>query len=104
MITRRVIACNDFSPTAATSHCPHSPARLAGSNPQSARAGRLSCRPVFDAWAGYLYHAGQTAMLVRPTRSAGDIDLLTVDLDIDAWTRLITGGIEQNVIMLPITS
>ncbi len=57
--------------------------------------------PVFDEWAGYLYHAGQTAMLVRPTRSAGDIDLLSVDLDIDAWTRLITGGIEQGVIALP---
>ena len=57
--------------------------------------------PVFDEWAGYLYHAGQTAMLVRPTRSAGDIDLLSVDLDIDAWTRLITGGIEQNIISLP---
>jgi hypothetical protein len=60
--------------------------------------------PVFDAWAGYLYHAGQTAMLVRPTRSAGDIDLLSVDLDIDAWTRLITGGIEQGVIALPVTA
>jgi len=60
--------------------------------------------PVFDAWAGYLYHAGQTAMLVRPTRSAGDIDLLSVDLDIDAWTRLITGGIEQGVITLPIAN
>jgi len=57
--------------------------------------------PVFDEWAGYLYHAGQTAMLVRPSRSAGDIDLLTVTLDIDAWTRLITGGIEQGVITLP---
>ncbi|MBZ0294712.1 MAG: hypothetical protein K8L99_19270 [Anaerolineae bacterium] len=60
--------------------------------------------PVFDAWAGYLYHAGQTAMLVRPTRSAGDVDLLSVDLDIDAWTRLITGGIEQGVITLPISN
>jgi hypothetical protein len=57
--------------------------------------------PVFDEWTGYLYHAGQTAMLIRPTRSAGDIDLLSVDLDIDAWTRLITGGIEQGVITLP---
>jgi hypothetical protein len=57
--------------------------------------------PVFDEWAGYLYHAGQSAMLVRPTRSAGDIDLLMVTLDIDAWTRLITGGIEQGVITLP---
>jgi hypothetical protein len=60
--------------------------------------------PVFDEWAGYLYHAGQTAMLVRPTRSAGGIDLLTVTLDIDAWTRLITGGIEQGVIALPGTN
>jgi hypothetical protein len=60
--------------------------------------------PVFDPWAGYLYHAGQTAMLVRQTRSAGEIDLLTVDLDIDAWTRLITGGIEQGVIALPTSS
>ncbi|MBZ0296823.1 MAG: hypothetical protein K8L99_29955 [Anaerolineae bacterium] len=60
--------------------------------------------PVFDAWAGYLYHAGQSAMLVRPTRSAGDIDLLSVTLDIDAWTRLITGGIEQGVITLPIAN
>lgn len=60
--------------------------------------------PVFDAWAGYLYHAGQTAMIVRPTRSAGDIDLLSVDLDIDTWTRLITGGIEQGVITLPVAT
>jgi len=57
--------------------------------------------PVFDEWAGYLYHAGQTAMLVRPTRAAGSIDLLSVTLDVDAWTRLITGGIEQGVIALP---
>jgi hypothetical protein len=60
--------------------------------------------PVFDEWAGYLYQAGQTAMLVRPTRSAGEIDLLTVTLDVDAWTRLITGGIEQGVITLPIAN
>jgi hypothetical protein len=57
--------------------------------------------PVFNEWASYLYHAGQTAMLVRQTRSAGDVDLLTIDLDIDAWTRLITGGIEQGIITLP---
>lgn len=57
--------------------------------------------PVFDDWIGYLYHAGQTAMLVRPTHSAGSIDLLSVTLDVDAWTRLITGGIEQGVIALP---
>ncbi len=60
--------------------------------------------PVFDEWAGYLYKAGQSAMLVRQTRSAGDIDLLTVDLDSDAWARLITGGIEQGIIVLPIAT
>jgi hypothetical protein len=57
--------------------------------------------PVFDEWAGYLYHAGQTAMLVRQTRAAGATDLLSVDLDVDAWTRLITGGLEQGVFTLP---
>ncbi len=54
--------------------------------------------PVFDAWADYLYSAGQTAGLVRKTRSGGAIDLLTVDLDTTAWTRLITGGLERNQI------
>jgi len=57
--------------------------------------------PVFDAWSAYLYEAGQRAMLVRKTRSAGGIDLFSVDLDVDAWTRLITGGLEQNIIYLP---
>ncbi len=57
--------------------------------------------PVFDAWSAYLYEAGQRAMLVRKTRSAGGIDLLSVDLDVDDWTRLITGGLEQGIIALP---
>lgn len=57
--------------------------------------------PVFEAWSAYLYDAGQRAMLVRKCRSAGGIHLLSVDLDLDAWTRLITGGLEQNVIQLP---
>lgn len=57
--------------------------------------------PVFEAWGSYLYRAGQTAMLVRTSRSGGGIDLLSIDLDIDVWTRLITGGIEQRIIILP---
>jgi hypothetical protein len=57
--------------------------------------------PVFEAWSAYLYEAGQRAMLVRKCRSAGGIDLLSVDLDVDAWTRLITGGLEQGIIRLP---
>ena len=62
---------------------------------------RLVKVPVFDGWTDYLWTAGQAAMLVRPTRSEGGIDLLTVSLDATAWTRLITGGIEQQMISLP---
>jgi hypothetical protein len=57
--------------------------------------------PVFDEWAGYLWQAGQSAMLVRRTRGAGGLDVLCVDLDAEAWTRLITGGLSQGVIALP---
>jgi hypothetical protein len=60
--------------------------------------------PVFENWSAYLYEAGQRAMLVRKTRSAGGIDLLSIDLDVDAWTRLITGGLEQQIIALPVTA
>ncbi|MDQ7027044.1 MAG: hypothetical protein Q9P44_15985 [Anaerolineae bacterium] len=48
---------------------------------------------VFDVWTDYLWQAGQHAMLIRPTRSAGGIDMLTISLDADAWLRLITGGL-----------
>ncbi|RMG76282.1 MAG: hypothetical protein D6711_04370 [Chloroflexi bacterium] len=57
--------------------------------------------PVFPDWTGYLWQAGQSAMLVRPTRTGGDVRIWTVDLDADAWTRLITGGLAQNIINLP---
>jgi hypothetical protein len=57
--------------------------------------------PVFEEWASYLWHAGQKANLVQRTLSAGEIDLWTVSLDIDDWTRLITCGLEQAVIRLP---
>jgi hypothetical protein len=57
--------------------------------------------PVFEAWAAYLWSAGQAAMLVRKTRGAGGLLVYAIDLDIDFWTRLITGGIEQNIIALP---
>jgi hypothetical protein len=56
--------------------------------------------PVFDVWASYLYNAGQSAGLIRKPRSAGDIDLLLLDLDAEAWTRLITGGLANEVIAL----
>jgi hypothetical protein len=60
--------------------------------------------PVFDDWANYLYTAGQAAMLVRKTRCAGGLDVLVVELDVDAWTRLLTGGLAQKVIALPQTN
>ena len=56
--------------------------------------------PVFEAWTPFLWSAGSAAMLVRPTRAAGGIDLLTVSLDALAWTRLITGGLEQKQIKI----
>jgi len=56
--------------------------------------------PVFPEWTSYLWQAGQTAMLLHPTRTGGDVKLYTVVLDCDAWTRLITGGLNQDVIRL----
>jgi hypothetical protein len=57
--------------------------------------------PVFAAWTGYLWQTGQSAMLLRPTRSGGDVRLCTLTLDADTWTRLITGGLAQGLITLP---
>jgi hypothetical protein len=57
--------------------------------------------PVFPEWTGYLWQAGQSAMLVRRTRSAGSLDVLAVDLDVDSWTRLITGGLATRLYSLP---
>lgn len=54
--------------------------------------------PVFPDWTGYLWQAGQSAMLLRSTRIGGDIKLWTLTLDDDGWTRLITGGLATNCI------
>jgi len=63
---------------------------------------QLVAVPVFDAWADYLWDAGALASLVvRPIR-AGGIDLWSVELDADAWTRLICGGLREGVIHFPI--
>ena len=56
---------------------------------------------VFDEWTNYLWTAGQAAMLVRKTRSGGGLALWTVVLDESSWSRLITGGLSQQVIALP---
>jgi len=57
--------------------------------------------PIFPDWTGYLWQAGQSAMLVRPTRTGGDVKLWTIDLDADSWSRLLTGGLNQGIIRLP---
>jgi hypothetical protein len=57
--------------------------------------------PVFPHWTGYLWQAGQSAMLVRPTRTGGDVKLWTIDMDADSWSRLLTGGLNQGIIRLP---
>jgi hypothetical protein len=57
--------------------------------------------PVFDQWTGYLYQVGQNAGLVHTPQCGGDIDLLVIDLDASAWTRLITGGLANHVLEFP---
>jgi hypothetical protein len=60
--------------------------------------------PVFEAWTRYLWQAGQSAMLLRPTRTGGEVRLLTLTLDAEAWTRLLTGGLNTGIIALPAIS
>ena len=60
--------------------------------------------PVFDEWIEFLWAAGQAASLLHPTHAFGGMDLLTLSLDATAWTRLITSGVEQQVIRLPFTA
>jgi hypothetical protein len=62
---------------------------------------RLVKVPMFPEWTAYLWDAGQRAMLLRPTRTGGDVKLFTVILDADAWTRLLTGGLATGIIQLP---
>jgi len=58
--------------------------------------------PVFAIWADYLMDAGQRAGLIRPSfPRGGGIDLMIVERDAKAWTRLVTGGLANGVIALP---
>lgn len=58
---------------------------------------------VFDEWTDYLWTAGQAAMLVYKTRSGGGVTFWTVVLDESSWSRLVTGGLSQQIIQLPET-
>lgn len=57
--------------------------------------------PVFDQWMSYLWEAGQIAKLIRNTRTGGGLVIKTIDLDIDAWGRLIQYGIAEKAISIP---
>jgi hypothetical protein len=59
--------------------------------------------PVFDEWASYLWEAGRSAQLVRKAQGEGGLIIYAVDLDIDAWTRIITGGLSEKIILLPVS-
>jgi len=57
--------------------------------------------PVFDSWTDYLWQAGQVAKLIRNTRTDGGLVIKTLELDVDAWGRLIQYGIAEEVISIP---
>ena len=58
---------------------------------------------VFDEWTDYLWTAGQAAMLVRKIHSGGGGTLHSIELDETSWSRLIAGGLSQQIIQLPET-
>lgn len=55
---------------------------------------------VFPHWSEYLWQAGVDAGLLRRPQTGGGVDMWTIELDADAWTRLITGGLQKGVIQL----
>lgn len=56
---------------------------------------------VFANWTDYLWQAGQGVNLLRSTRTDGGVNLWTVSLDADAWTRVITDGLATGEVQLP---
>lgn len=55
---------------------------------------------VFDAWGDYLWDVGALAALASRSTRTGGIDLWSMELDADAWTRLIYGRLEKQIINL----
>lgn len=56
---------------------------------------------VFQEWTDYLWKAGQAAMLLRLCRGGGGLKVLSLHLDRTAWTRLLTGALEAQILSLP---
>ncbi len=56
---------------------------------------------VFDAWHAYLEQRGNEEGLLRPCQCYGGVEAIAVELDRDAWTRVISSGLERGEIALP---
>ena len=56
--------------------------------------------PVFTHWTDYLWAAGIHATLLRTIPSAGVETVYAIDLDKDAWTRLLSGALSEKIITL----
>jgi hypothetical protein len=56
---------------------------------------------VFAQWHGYLERRGRDEGLVRPCACYGGVEVCGVDLDRDAWTRVIGEGLKAGEIQLP---
>jgi hypothetical protein len=56
---------------------------------------------VFAEWHGYLEQRGREDGMVRPCECHGSVEVCAVDLDRDAWTRVISEGLERGEIGLP---
>jgi hypothetical protein len=56
---------------------------------------------VFEQWHAYLEQRGRDDGLIQPCECYGGIDMHALDLDRDAWTRIICAGLEAGEISLP---
>ena len=62
---------------------------------------RLVKVAVFPAWFAYLVQRGRQERLVQRCTCYGGVDMHSITLDIDAWTRIIQAGLASGSICLP---
>jgi hypothetical protein len=56
---------------------------------------------VFDCWTDYLWQAGRDAKLIRNVRTGGGIQMWKLSLRRQAWTRIVSGGLYEDIIAIP---
>ena len=56
---------------------------------------------VFDRWTDYLWQAGRDAKLIRNVRSGGGLQVWKMSLRRQAWTRIVSGGLYEDIIAIP---